>query len=277
MKLDQLLQNPWAKKGITIALLLALLLLSFFPIAKVATNPATFKDTIQSIDEKKTLATTLTAAAAVTATTLAAVPTDVTTPLANQILELSTSLLLVVCVLVLEKSLITVMGFLSFKIILPIACLLFCFTTLVQRPAIKMLACKLVALALVLVFIIPLSVKIGDLIYEMNSATIRQLTEEVANSSDDLQQEEEKQSWLDKILGTIKDGVSNVKEQAKAILNKFIDAIALFIITCCVIPIAVIFVVIWLVNLLFGLSVPYPKHKPKFLSKKASEPEELEE
>ena len=277
MKLDQLLQNPWAKKGITIALLLALLLLSFFPIAKVATNPATFKDTIQSIDEKKTLATTLTAAAAVTATTLAAVPTDVTTPLANQILELSTSLLLVVCVLVLEKSLITVMGFLSFKIILPIACLLFCFTTLVQRPAVKMLACKLVALALVLVFIIPLSVKIGDLIYEMNSATIRQLTEEVANSSDDLQQEEEKQSWLDKILGTIKDGVSNVKEQAKAILNKFIDAIALFIITCCVIPIAVIFVVIWLVNLLFGLSVPYPKYKPKFLGKKASEPEELEE
>ena len=55
MKLDQLLHNPWAKKGITVALLLALMLLSFFPIAKVATNPATFKDTIQSIDEKKIL------------------------------------------------------------------------------------------------------------------------------------------------------------------------------------------------------------------------------
>lgn len=276
MKLDQLLHNPWAKKGITVALLLVLMLLSFFPIAKVATNPATFKDTIQSIDEKKTLATTLTAAAAVTATTLAAVPTDVTTPLANQILELSTSLLLVVCVLVLEKSLITVMGFLSFKIILPIACLLFCFTALVERPAVKMLAWKLAAFALVLVFIIPLSVKIGDLIYDVNSATIQQLTEEVTNSSDNLQQEEEKQSWLDKILGTIKDGVSNVKEQAKAILNKFIDAIALFIITCCVIPVAVIFVVIWLVNLLFGLSVPYPKHKPKLFSKKEPETEDPE-
>ena len=276
MKLDQLLHNPWAKKGITVALLLSLMLLSFFPIAKVATNPATFKDTIQSIDEKKTLATTLTAAAAVTATTLAAVPTDVTTPLANQILELSTSLLLVVCVLVLEKSLITVMGFLSFKIIIPIACLLFCLTTFAERPAAKMLAWKLVAFALVLVFIIPLSVKIGDLIYDVNSATIQQLTEEVANSSDDLQQEEEKQSWLDKILGTIKDGVSNVKEQAKAILNKFIDAIALFIITCCVIPVAVIFVVIWLVNLLFGLSVPYPKHKPKLFSKKEPETEDPE-
>jgi hypothetical protein len=276
MKLDQLLHNPWAKKGITVALLLALMLLSFFPIAKVATNPATFKDTIQSIDEKKTLATTLTAAAAVTATTLAAVPTDVTTPLANQILELSTSLLLVVCVLVLEKSLITVMGFLSFKIIIPIACLLFCLTTFVERPAAKMLAWKLVAFALVLVLIIPLSVKIGDLIYDMNRTTIQQLTEEVTNSSDNLQQEEEKQSWLDKILGTIKDGVSNVKEQAKAILNKFIDAIALFIITCCIIPIAVIFVVIWLVNLLFGLSVPYPKRKPKLFSKKEPETEDPE-
>lgn len=269
MKLENLFKSPWAKKGITAVLLLALLLISFFPIAKVATSPETFTSTIQSIDEKKATATALTAAAAVISTSLAAVPTDVTTPLADQILELSTSLLLVVCVLVLEKSLITVMGFLSFKIFIPIACLLFCFTTFVDKYAVRILAWKLVAFALAIVFIIPLSVKIGDLIYDVNSATIEQLTEDVANSSDDLKDEDK--SWLDKILGTIKDGVANVKEQAKTILNKFVDAIALFIITCCIIPIAVIFVVIWLINLLFGLSIPYPKNKPQFLRVKKNE------
>ncbi len=53
MKLENLFKSPWAKKGITAVLLLALLLISFFPIAKVATSPETFTSTIQSIDEKK--------------------------------------------------------------------------------------------------------------------------------------------------------------------------------------------------------------------------------
>lgn len=55
---------------------------------------------------------------------LAVIPGDATTPIADQIMELSGYLLIVVCVLVLEKALLTVCGFLAFKIFVPAVCVL---------------------------------------------------------------------------------------------------------------------------------------------------------
>ena len=55
-------------------------------------------------DYLKETVTNATATAAATSTALAAIPGDATTPIANQIMELCSYLLIVVCALVLEKS-----------------------------------------------------------------------------------------------------------------------------------------------------------------------------
>ena len=44
-------------------------------------------------------------------------------------------------------------------------------------------------------------------------------------------------------------------------MSRFIDAIAVLIITTCVIPIAVLLFLIWIVKIIFGLDIPSFKIK----------------
>ncbi len=258
MKIKELLSMEITKKLLCLILLLAIALVSVFVIAKPATSPDSYRQTIESIDEKKATVMGITATAATASTVLAAIPGDVTTPIANQIMEISSYLLIVVCVLVLEKSLLTVMGYLSFNILIPIACGLLGIYTFLKKEALKILAIKFIVFALVIVTIIPFSLKISDLIYEANKTTIEQVTAEIDESMIEEENEQDK-SWLDKMLDKVKESVSTAKEKAKQILNSFIDAIAMFIITYCAIPIMVILLVIWFIKFLFGITISVPK------------------
>lgn len=271
MTIKEILSKEITKKIVCIMLLLAIALLSMFVISKPATSAKSYMSTIESIDEKKATVMGLTASAATASTVLAAIPGDVTTPIANQIMEISSYLLIVVCVLVLEKSLLTVMGYLSFNILIPIACGMLGIYTFIRKEALKILATKFIVFALVIVTIIPFSLKISDLIYEVNKVTIQQVTNEI---DDNLTEEKntDNKSWLDKMLDKVKEGVSTAGEKAKQILNSFIDAIAMFIITYCAIPIIVILLVIWFTKFLFGITIPTPKNdKLQFLRKHKKE------
>ena len=104
MKNNEWFAKKWITKTIAVVLLVALAVLSVTVLADIATDPATYAATVESIDEKKATVMGVTATAVTASTALAAVPGDVTTPIANQILEISEYLFLVVCIFVLEKS-----------------------------------------------------------------------------------------------------------------------------------------------------------------------------
>lgn len=235
--------------GVTLSLVIALI--SIFVIGKYATSPETYRQTIQSIDDKKAIVMGVTTASAAASTALAAVPGDATTPIANQIMNISSYLLVVVCALVLENALLTVFGYLAFKIMIPIACGSFAISLFAKGDFFKKLALKIVVFAMVITFIIPFSLKISDLIYETNKSTVIELTEEV-----DKMDESEDKSWWESIADKVEDGTVTLVEKSKQIMNNFIDVIALFIITYCAIPIIVFLVVIWFVKFLFNIDVP---------------------
>lgn len=273
MNIKELLTNEKTKKIIAIALLVIIALLSIFVFSKIVTDEKIYVKTIQSIDDKKATVMGITATAATASTLLATIPGDATTPIANQIMNISAYLLIVVCVLVLEKSLLTVMGYLSFNILIPVACALFAGYILLHKQNLKVLATKFVVFALVLVTIIPFSIKISDLIYEVNESTVTQLT---TSAEENTEESQENQSWWDKFVKKFQDGLSDAEEKAKEILNKFIDAIAMFIIAYCAIPIVVVFVVIWFIKFLFGINIPIPDvKKVPLLKKKSTEEKEL--
>lgn len=273
MNFKEILSKEISKKIICIVLLLIVAILSMTVISKIATSPESYTKTIQSIDEKKAAVMGVTATVAATSTALAAIPGDATTPIANQIMDLSSYLLIVVCALVLEKSLLTVMGLLSFKILIPISCVLFGIYTFIKKRTLKILAIKFIIFALIIVTIIPFSMKISDVIYELNQTTIEQVTDKLDTNLTENESTDEK-SWIEKALDKIKESTSNAGEKAKQILNNFIDAIALFIITYCALPIIVVFFVLWFINFLFGLSLPTPKLDLKKLTNKEKNKEE---
>lgn len=255
-------------KIVSVLLLLVLALLSIFVISKYATKPENYKQTIASIDEKKATVMTITAAAAASSGALALIPGDATTPIANKVMDIGSYLLIVVCVLVLEKSLLTVMGYLSFNILIPIACALFGIYVFIKKETLKTLAIKLIIFALVIVFIIPFGLKVSDMIYEANKTTIEQVAVSLEDNPEEnntvSQIEPEKSSWLKDIINKAKEEVSDAGEKAKQVLNNFIDAVAIFIIAYCAIPIIMVLLVVWIVKLIFGVTIPKP-NKENFM------------
>ncbi len=253
-----LLSREIFKKILMVLLCLMLALVSISVVAKHATDPQSYKTTIQSIDDKKATVMGITTATITASTALAAVPGDATTPIANQIMDMGSYLLIVVCALVLEKSLLTVLGYLAFNILVPIACVLFAVSIFVKRNILRVLSFKIVVFALVLSTIIPFSLKISDLIYESNKSMVTELNDEVENM-DDSEETKKDKKWWETFTDKIKDGVENVGEKAKELVNNFIDVIALFIITYCAIPIIVFLVVIWFVKFLFNIKISVPE------------------
>ena len=171
-----------------------------------------------------------------------------------------------------------------------------------RRPAFLTWGLKLVVFAIVLALIIPFSVHISDMIYDANQLVVEELTQEF-ESVEETQPEEtvpeeteaEDASFADKIKDALGDAVDKVKdtaqnvtekvesavtnttEGAKELLNKFIDAIALFIITYCAIPVVVVFVLLWLVKFLFAVAIPMPnvEHVKRLKQKSRKDEQEL--
>ena len=256
--MKNLFSKEITKKILMVLLCLTLALVSVFVIAKHATDPQSYKNTIKSIDDKKATVMGITTATITASTALAAIPGDATTPIANQIMDMGSYLLIVVCALVLEKSLLTVLGYLAFNILVPGACLLFVISVFVKRNILRVLSLKIVVFALVISTIIPFSLKISDLIYESNQSMVTELNDEVGKMDDSKESDKEK-NWWESFTDKIKDGVANVGEKAKQLVNNFIDVIALFIITYCAIPIIIFLIVIWFVKFLFNIKIPVPE------------------
>lgn len=269
-----------SKTIISVVALILIAVLSIFVVAPFASSAKTHANSIKTLDEKKITVMEITAATAGSATALAAIPGDATTPVANQILKLSSYLLVVIGAIFLEKVLITLTGFVAFKFLIPIACLLYAIYLFAEKDFFKNLAIKLAAFGIVISLVVPVSISASNLIEKTYKDSINQTVEEAKNAQNEVNQAEseeteEKSGW-DKFTSNVKEGISNIGDTAsKAIkkgeelLNKFIDAIAILLITSCVIPIVVLFTFVWLVKIIFNVNVSLPKlNKAKTETKK---------
>ena len=269
-----------SKTIITVIALIIVAVLSIFVIAPFASSAKTHANSIKTLDEKKITVMELTAATAGSATALAAIPGDFTTPVSNQILQLSSYLLIVIGAIFLEKVLLTLTGFVAFKFLIPIACLLYVIYLFVEKDFLRNLALKLIAFGIVITLIVPVSVSVSNFIEKTHKDSITQTVEEAKNTQNEVNQTEGEENqgengniW-DTVTSKVKEGISNIGEGASKVikkgeelLNKFIDAIAILLITSCVIPIVVLLAFVWLVKIIFSVNIPLPKFNKNILKK----------
>ena len=276
---------PKSKTAILVILCILAALLSRTVLSPIVSNPETYKTTIETLDQQKITVTELTVVSATASAAVAAIPGDVTTPIANKIADVSGYLFIIACAILLEKFLLTVLGYISFSFIIPIAFLILAVAIIRNIETLRIICYKLIIFALIIVSIIPASVKISNLITETHHAN--QLVEQALQLDDGSEQTEISTSkennggLISKIVSTVKETadsvkntISNLRSTAEAILSTLFDAIAVLIITTCIIPILVFCSAIWMINLLFGLDIKIPK-PPKVSSfkKKAAKTE----
>lgn len=248
------------KNMVSIVVLVIVAITSIFVISPIVKSNKFHKNTIKTLDDKKMTVAEITAGCAATSMALSAVPGDSTTPVANKIMDLSSYLLIIVVVIFLEKIMLTLSGYVTFSLIVPFSCGLIGIYCISKNEMMKKLAIKLIIFGLIIFTIVPVSVKLGNIIedsYKDNLEVIK--SEQIDNEEN--QEETKEKGLLAKIKGGIEsigDNASNLAEKGKQALSNLIDGIAILIITSCVIPIAVLIFLLWVVKMLFNIKLTIP-------------------
>ena len=275
--MGNILQQINKRKLAAVLVLLVVLALSMTVVQKAASDPENHTGTIEALDEKKADVLKLTASSAA-ATALAAVPGDATTPVANKLADLTSYFLIVLMVVFLEKYLVTLTGYATFFILIPLACVLLGIGICAERPFLKVLARKVAAFGLVLFLIIPISMHVSGMIEATYEQSMETAVEEAENITEEINEStDEDGNVLEQALTKLKDGVSGLLDKGEALLNHFIETIAVMMVTSCVIPVVILVFLLWLVKVIFGIQVSVPKDVPKKISAKVGKRKEIVE
>ncbi len=240
---------------------------SFFFVSKFVTTPEFTASTVSSLDEKKATVMKLVAAAAASSTALSFIPGDATTPIANQIAGLTSYFIVILAAILLEKMLIGAVGYVVFTYLIPAACILGMSYLFIKKDIILILAIKLALFGVVLFAAIPASVHVSDLIYDSYQVSIDQTLETAEQNKEFIEEKKKElsaddQNWMGKIGEYLTDFTSKIGADLSAMVKKgedtlaaFLEAVAVLIVTSCVIPIVVILIFAWAIKILFGFDI----------------------
>lgn len=272
---EKLSNSKWTKKIMGIVLLLLVALLSFNKISVVTSSPETYASMIESLDEKRNTVTGLIATSTATSAAITVLPDDVGTPIAEKIADLSTYFLIVLGAIFLEKILLTVGGYVTFKYIVPILCFVAISAILIRKKTWRTFCYNLIVRMLLFGFVLcivtPVSIQISTVVENLHATSINESVEKVKESaesmdeSDSDNESQKKEGFVSGLVSKITDlaegitsGVTQTLDAVQNYLNNLIEAFAIFMVTTCIIPIVVLIILILAVKWIFN-SISLPK------------------
>lgn len=281
-------------KVLCTALALLVALVSFFPVASWASSVETHASTIVTLDEKQSNVMALSALAASASVAISVLPDDVGDSIADQLAELSSDFAVIVAAIVLEKYLLTIVGLVAFKGLVPVACVLFALSLWgsFRTGALRTTALKLALFGILLFGVVPASAFLANCIDETYGVSSEAVVAEVGETvnSEDVQEEAStdeagEEGFFNFVKNSVKDVASDAADavtgvassavsKATSCLNDLLEAFAVMVVTSCVLPVLVLLLALWLMSLLLGLdtsaSVSVLRSKPWRTSAKAA-------
>ena len=257
--------NRTASKIAVCIALIAFALLAFFPVAQEASDPARYTEYTASLDEKTETVLKLMAASTVTSAGISAIPGDTATPIAEKLADFSEYFLLILCVLYAEKYLLTLIPLGVFRTMLPLTCLTFIAGRIWNPRFMDRQGVKLLLMSLALLAVIPLSIRTSDLIYD----TYRESIDTTIASAEQLSDETselaaaEDTNMLRSILNRLSETKDSITEKASAVMNRFVESLAVMIVTSCVIPLLVLLFFLWVIRQLTGIDLSASLPRPR--------------
>lgn len=257
--------RPTKRETIIIIILVIAGLLSAFVGGPYFEKPSSYKGTIDALDERENTIYKLTISSAVISTAIAAIPSDATSGVSDSITDLNIFFVICLTAILLEKYLLTSVGFLFFRIIIPIVCLLCIIYCLNHSLACKKWAFKFLLFGLIVFLLVPVSTTIGTKIIETNSAMI----EDVINT------EQQDLNLIQKITTNVTNALASAQNKLKECVN----SASVMLLSTCIMPLLVIVVMIWLTNLFFGTNLNNPSMHdiPRIRNRIKRKPERLME
>ncbi len=262
--------NAVLKKVFICVLLLLAAVISLLYLGDWAMKIETHSHTINSIDDKVDMVMKLTAASTVASAGISAIPGDTATPIAEKLADFTQYFLLIMCVLYAEKYSVTIIGLATFKILLPLACVFMGISLFSENALWRRLSVKFAVFGLAIFLIIPASIRVSDMIYTTFDDSINNTintAEQIADDTVELTDAGDNSGLVQSILNGISETASSLTEKAANTLNRFVETLAVMIVTSCVIPILVVIFFVWVAKIITGVNFIPDLMSPGGLSK----------
>jgi len=216
--------EPIHKKLICVTVLIIGIVLSRVVFAPVCSEPEFYKGTLRSLDEKQTNVLEMTATASASSVALAAIPGDATTPIAEKIADMAGYFIIILSVIIMEKYILTIAGYLTFAWLIPIAFALIAVYVFSKYRVAQRIAAKLLVLSFILMTIVPASVQLTKIIEKTNEASInttmenvKEIQKEVEEVSEEesIEEEEKTTESTEETAGTESPGLTEEEQESE--------------------------------------------------------------
>ncbi|MDR0482655.1 MAG: hypothetical protein LBH13_05805 [Cellulomonadaceae bacterium] len=263
--------------------LLLVALISIFLVARITSSATVIAPIRESLEDQQNNVSVMAASAAGLSVAITALPGDIATPIADQLAGLTGYFVIITGALIVQKMATAVVGQLAFMWIIPLACLLGIAYYFRGRIFLRTMAIKLTIFAIVLFAAVPASIGVSALVTEAHADSVSAATAQAdqtaadaaattaaADAAKDAEHAHDYEGnwlsdirdWASNVVSSVEDtasgavhSVENVKDEAVTALNGFMEKIALFIVTTCVVPIITIMLFAWVIRILFGFDI----------------------
>lgn len=234
-------------------------LISAVLLANKVSNSQYITETIDSLEESRNVTMEFSAATLASSLALSALPGDFSSPIAQSLADMNKYFIFIFAIIFVEKIIVMEGIKLSFKILVPVACLLFVIWVITKKKWFKDFSFKVLAFAAVIVFLIPISThsvdKWGKDYKEYVETTIYD-TQSGADKIDEIMDSaSENENIFDKISSVFSGAVSNADELVDYFKNsakKCMTSISILIVTTFAVPILVAIIFKVIISALFA-------------------------
>lgn len=232
-----------------------------------AGTPNRYEKTIASIDEELSGVLKLSALTTGISATITAIPGDTGTPIADHLMTLTTWLLIVIVVLFFQKYSLTLIGKLTFIIIIPIVIGMFGVGILKHSKKLLLKGVNGLLIASLIFFAIPASVSLSNEIKETYEFSLNNTLAEAENAkakTDEATDDsaDDNKNFIEGAISKVTDAVSSTVmgglDAAENFLNTLTESLAVLVVTSCVIPMLVLVIFIWLIKKLVEIDLSKP-------------------
>ena len=251
--------NEKKQHSVSLAILLiAVCLLSFLWVSRVATDNAIFTQMNKTIDNKEQNVMALSAGTMGMSVAITLIPGDTGTTLAEKLSDMSGYMFLVLIGLCIEKILLLLSGTIAFRVLIPIGCIFCLYHLFFDRGFAWRLGVKMIVFGIAVFALVPTSVWVTQKIDNSSNVSVEQRVEESSKKAEQIAKKAKKETSkniLDKIGNAITTGMDNTINSAKTYFKNTMDIVAAMVVTSFVIPVLTLLILLLLFKSIWGIQI----------------------
>lgn len=265
-----MLSEKNAALWVRILILVLAAVFSFFIAASMLPETGFVQGSLESLEESSDMVMKFSAVTLSTSLAISALPDDFATPLAESLSDMNIYFIAILVVLFFEKLLLQYGVKLAFVILIPAACAIGVLFVATQRGLLKGLAIRLCILGLAVALVVPCSTHLTDYVAADLMDYVSETIEETENDAGKLSEAMEDSSGektiferLSDLFHTAVNSVSDLMAYFQNTIRRCMNAIAILILTNCLMPLLTLFVLRWILREVFQIVLPMPSLKKR--------------